>query len=145
MKLYFNMLKKICNFLGHSTVSFFIIFGLVLTISSCSKYKETISKQEATNRALKSYVVKLTDSIEVLQNNVEDLNKEVDFWKITFQDLELNCQNDASYKDSFEYLKEDLFVYKYKLERIKAYNAIVEKDNSQNVFFRGWIKRVLED
>lgn len=121
---------------------------LIITIClvcSCGKYKETISKQEATNRALKSYVVQLTDSIETLHNDIDYLNKELEFWKISFQDLQVNEAENLAYRDSFEYLKEDLFVYQYKLERIKAYNAIVERDNSQNVFFRGWVKRVLED
>lgn len=122
-----------------------LLFCLILLSCSCGKYKETISKQEATNRALKSYVVELTDSINVLKSDIKTLDDELTFWKIAFEDLQLNREETASYRDSFEYLKEDLFVYKYKLERIKAYNAIVEKDNSQNVFFRGWVKRVLED
>jgi len=122
-----------------------LLFCCVLTICSCGHYKDTISRQEATNRALKSYVVELTDSINVLHNDLDNCYKEIDFWKTSFEDLKINETENLAYRDSFEYLKEDLFVYKYKLERIKAYNAIVERDNSQNVFFRGWIKRVLED
>lgn len=145
MKHYFNMLKKILRILGILMVSFSIIAGTSCIISSCSKHKDTVSKQEATNRALKNYVIDLTDSINVLNNDIKKINKELDFWKISFEDLKLNETEGLNYKDSFDLLKEDLFIYKYKLERIKAYNAIVEKDNSQNVFFRGWIKRVLED
>ena len=139
------MLKKILHTLGVLMVSFSIIAGVTCIVSSCSKYKETISRQEATNRALKSYVVELTDSINILHNDLDNSYKEIDFWKTSFEDLKINELENLAYRDSFEYLKEDLFVYKYKLERIKAYNAIVEKDNTQNVFFRGWIKRVLED
>lgn len=139
------MLKKVLNTIGVLMVSFSIIGGITCAVSSCSKYKETISREEATNRALKSYVIKLTDSINVLHNDLDNSYKEIDFWKTSFEDAQINSQENLAYKDSFEYLKEDLFVYQYKLERIKAYNAIVERDNSQNVFFRGWIKRVLED
>lgn len=139
------MLKKILNVFGILCVSFSIIGGTSCIVSSCSKYKDAISKQEATNRALKSYVVELTDSINVLHNDLDNYYKELDFWKTSFEDLKINENENLAYRDSFEYLKEDLFVYKYKLERIKAYNAIVERDNSQNVFFRGWVKRVLED
>ena len=139
------MLKKILNVFGILFVSFSIIGGASCIVSSCSKHKETINRQEATNRALKSYIIELTDSINVLRNDLDNCYKEIDFWKISFEDLKINESENLAYRDSFEYLKEDLFVYKYKLERIKAYNAIVERDNSQNVFFRGWIKRVLED
>lgn len=139
------MLKKILNVFGILFVSFSIIGGTSCIVSSCSKHKETISRQEATNRALKSYIIELTDSINVLHNDLNSSNEEVEFWKTTFEDAKYSLEESASYRDSFEYLKEDLFVYKYKLERIKAYNAIVERDATQSVFFRGWVKRVLED
>lgn len=49
------------------------------------------------------------------------------------------------YKDSITILNEQLFVYKYKLERIREYSNIVAKDNSQLVFLRGWINRTLNN
>lgn len=49
------------------------------------------------------------------------------------------------YKDSITVLNEQLFVYKYKLERIREYSNIVAKDNSQLVFLRGWINRTLNN
>lgn len=49
------------------------------------------------------------------------------------------------YKDSITVLNEQLFVYKYKLERIREYSNIVAKDNSQLIFLRGWINRTLNN
>lgn len=53
-------------------------------------------------------------------------------------------------KDSLDILKSDttmsaeLFVAKYKLERIRYYNDIAKKGNNIK-FLRGWINRVLEE
>ena len=38
----------------------------------------------------------------------------------------------------------DLFIAKYKLERIKYYNNIASKGNNI-IFLRGWINRVLDE
>ena len=127
--LYFNMRKL------------FLLFFILLTISSCSIKKQ----DDVSYKAIKNYAECLNDSIINLNANITELNQEVEFWKTTFEDAKYSLEESASYRDSFEYLKEDLFVYKYKLERIKAYNAIVERDATQSVFFRGWVKRVLED
>ena len=52
-------------------------------------------------------------------------------------------------KDTLAYIKdslgEDLFVAKYKLERIRYYTQIVDNKPSQIKFYKGWIKRVLMD
>jgi len=127
--LYFNMRKL------------FLLFFILLTISSCSIKKQ----DDVSYKAIKNYAEYLNDSIINLNANIIELNQEVEFWKTTFEDAKYSLEESVSYRDSFEYLKEDLFVYKYKLERIKAYNAIVERDATQSVFFRGWVKRVLED
>ncbi len=119
----------------------FLLFFILLTISSCSIKKQ----DDVSYKAIKNYAEYLNDSIINLNANIIELNQEVEFWKTTFEDAKYSLEESASYRDSFEYLKEDLFVYKYKLERIKAYNAIVERDATQSVFFRGWVKRVLED
>ena len=49
------------------------------------------------------------------------------------------------YKQSWGRYIEDAFVYKYKIERIKAYDNIVRNNSSQSKFFLGWVRRVLED
>ena len=52
-------------------------------------------------------------------------------------------------RDSLSYVKdslgEDLFVAKYKLGRIEYYTKIVDNKPSQIKFYKGWIKRVLND
>lgn len=52
-------------------------------------------------------------------------------------------------RDSLTYVKdslgEDLFVAKYKLGRIKYYTKIVDNKPSQIKFYKGWIKRVLNN
>lgn len=52
-------------------------------------------------------------------------------------------------RDSLTYVKdslgEDLFVAKYKLGRIKYYTKIVDNKPSQIKFYKGWIKRVLNE
>lgn len=52
-------------------------------------------------------------------------------------------------RDSLAYVKdslgEDLFVAKYKLGRIKYYTNIVDNKPSQIKFYKGWIKRVLNN
>ena len=50
-----------------------------------------------------------------------------------------------SHDDGFDIYKEDALVYKYKIERIKAYDKIVRNNSSQSKFFLGWVRRVLED
>lgn len=46
--------------------------------------------------------------------------------------------------DSIDSLKIDLFVAKYKLERIRYYNDIAAKGNNIK-YIRGWINRVLNE
>ena len=41
-------------------------------------------------------------------------------------------------------ISEELFVAKYKLERIRYYTKIVDKNPKNLKFYKGWIKRVLE-
>lgn len=52
-------------------------------------------------------------------------------------------------RDSLAYVKdslgEDLFVAKYKLGRIEYYTKIVDNKPSQIKFYKGWIKRVLNN
>lgn len=51
-------------------------------------------------------------------------------------------------RDSLAYVKdslgEDLFVAKYKLERIRYYNDIAKKGNNIK-YLRGWLNRVLNE
>lgn len=47
-------------------------------------------------------------------------------------------------RDTNKTMNEELFVAKYKLERIRYYNDIARKGNNIK-YLRGWINRVLEE
>lgn len=52
-------------------------------------------------------------------------------------------------RDSLNYVRdsigEDLFVAKYKLARISRYVDIVDRNNKNQKYLKGWIKRALKD
>lgn len=52
-------------------------------------------------------------------------------------------------RDSLKFVKdsigEDLFVAKYKLARIQKYVDIVDKNNKNQKYLKGWIKRALKE
>lgn len=70
--------------------------------------------------------------------NVEDTQRIVALQR----QLDLTRDSLAYVKDS---LGEDLFVAKYKLGRIEYYTKIVDNKPSQIKFYKGWIKRVLNN
>lgn len=77
--------------------------------------------------------------------NVEDTQRIVTLQR----QLDLTRDSLAYVKDSLAYIKdslgEDLFVAKYKLGRIEYYTKIVDNKPSQIKFYKGWIKRVLNN
>ena len=77
----------------------------------------------------------LRDSIIRLNIDKTDLENNVYFLK----------QENSSLKDSVNVYKEDALVYKYKIERIKAYDKIVRNNSSRSKYFLCWVRRVLED
>ena len=89
------------------------------------------------------------DSINSLTGEIQKLRDSIITINIDKTDLENNVfflkQENNSLKDSINVYKEDALVYKYKIERIKAYDKIVRNNSSQSKFFLGWVRRVLED
>ncbi len=89
------------------------------------------------------------DSINFLTGEIQKLRDSIIAINIDKTDLENNVyflkQENNSLKDSLDIYKEDALVYKYKIERIKAYDKIVRNNSSQSKFFLGWVRRVLED
>lgn len=57
------------------------------------------------------------------------------------RELQLTRDSLNSVRDS---IGEDLFVARYKLNRIKYYTNLVDKKPSQMKFYKGWINRVLK-
>lgn len=70
--------------------------------------------------------------------NIEDTQRIIALQR----QLDLTRDSLAYVKDS---LGEDLFVAKYKLGRIKYYTNIVDNKPSQIKFYKGWVKRVLNN
>lgn len=58
------------------------------------------------------------------------------------RELQLTRDSLNNVRDS---IGEDLFVTRYKLNRIKYYTNLVDKKPSQMKFYKGWINRVLKE
>ena len=124
-----------------------IILLAFLLLGSC---KSANPRKE--NIALIGYDVlyyEARDSINSLTGEIQKLRDSIITINIDKTDLENNVfflkQENNSLKDSINVYKEDALVYKYKIERIKAYDKIVRNNSSQSKFFLGWVRRVLED
>ena len=119
-----------------SIISIVIIVTLTVVFTSKSEYySKSILKEQIQIAELDSLNNNLTKELFRLQDSL-------DYWK------EYALSRDVingQLQDSLEFYKEDAFVYKYKIERIKAYNEIVKKNSSQSKYFLGWVRRVLED
>lgn len=105
------------------------------TYKSLVYAREIITEQRDSITNLTNIIVSLNDSITMLNSDLE-YNKKI---------RELNSKKLEQTLDSLSYYKEDALVYKYKIERIKAYDKIVRNNSSQSKFFLGWVRRVLED
>lgn len=90
------------------------------------------------------YGCKTDDNVVVKYNTVHDTI----YIKDSTEILKLQKEVLKS-KDSIKFIKdslgEQLFVANYKLQRIKYYTNIVDKKSSQIKFYKGWIKRVLNN
>lgn len=119
-----------------SIISAVIIVTLTVVFTSKSEYySKSILKEQIQIAELDSLNNNLTKELFRLQDSL-------DYWK------EYALSRDVingQLQDSLEFYREDAFVYKYKIERIKAYNEIVKKNSSQSKYFLGWVRRVLED
>lgn len=107
---------------------------LQLFLASCLFYscmdKETYQRldtevKQAKNEVIiyKNYLLSMQDSINLYKDRLNIIQQ---------------------YKDSIVSLNEELFIAKYKLERIKEYNKIAA-DKTQLQFLRGWINRTLNN
>lgn len=128
-------------------LSSIILFSMLLLCNSCTKGKiddkfnelvtarELIYKQEKVIDSLNNINSNLQDSLNIANNKIKTLDA-----LYQFKSSQLSVMS-----DSLNYYKEDALVYKYKIERIKAYDKIVRNNSSQSKFFLGWVRRVLED
>ena len=87
-------------------------------------------------------IISLTGEIQLLRDSL--INNKILITQLKNDNYFLKSEN-KTIRDSINIYKEDAFVYKYKIERIKAYDNIVRNNSSQSKFFLGWVRRVLED
>lgn len=87
-------------------------------------------------------IISLTGEIQLLRDSL--INNKITITQLKNDNYFLKSENKII-RDSIDIYKEDAFVYKYKIERIKKYNEIVKKNSSQSKYFLGWVRRVLED
>lgn len=107
---------------------------------SCGRKVETIViDSDKVNRMYQDSTNRVIDSLYRQLNIKQD--------KIDLYEAEL-AQRDEKiklYADSVRDARADTFYYKYKLERIRKYTDIVDKKPSQMKYYKGWIKRVLNN
>lgn len=109
--------------------TFFKLFLACFLLYGC------VDKQLADR--LQTEVIQARNEVVVYKNYILLLQDSISYYKTQLNTIQ-------QYKDSIVNLKEELFVAKYKLERIKEYNKIAA-DKTQLQFLRGWINRVLNN
>lgn len=128
----------------------YLIIGICITCSifSCKNqkvendtYNSLVYAREIIVQQRDS-IANLYKTIVVLNDSIKKLNSDLEYNKNL---REYNSKRLEIALDSLSYYKEDAIVYKYKIERIKAYDKIVRNNNSQSKFFLGWVRRVIED
>ena len=126
-------------------LSFFLLGFFLFTACGYlirNKDKETPIGYDVLYYEARDSIISLTGEIEMYKDSVERLNGDL----YSFIDANtILADSLRSYKDSLNVYKEDALVYKYKIERIKAYDKIVRNNSSQSKYFLGWVRRVLED
>lgn len=127
-------------------INILLISLLVIGFSSCKLFNarkgnsvviedgKAIGYDILYNEAIDS-INSLTGKLELYKDSIITLNNKLNYLNSSYSSLQ----------DSILIYKEDAFVYKYKIERIKAYDKIVRNNSSQSKYFLGWVRRVLED
>ena len=107
---------------------------------SCGKRIETIAiDADNVNRNYQDSTIKVIDSL------YRQLNIKQDSIDLYEAELAKRDEKIKLYIDSIKDAKANTFYYKYKLERIRKYTDIVDKKPSQMKYYKGWIKRTLND
>lgn len=107
---------------------------------SCGRKVETIViDADKVNKEFQDSTNRVIDSL-YRQLNIKQA-------KIDLYEAELAQRDERIklYVDSVRDANADTFYYKYKLERIRKYTEIVDKKPSQMKYYKGWIKRVLNN
>lgn len=106
-------------------IFFVVFFGIILTgilFSHCS----SLTGEQPIEKIV---YVPVEDSVAIGEN-------------IALREMLRRTQDSLNaFKNS---MSSDEFIAKYKLERIRHYTNIVDKNPKQIKYYKGWIKRVLE-
>lgn len=115
-----------------------LIFSFLLI--SCGRRVETIViDNDKVNRNYQDSTTKVIDSLYRQLSIKQDC---IDLYEI---ELAKRDEKIKLYVDSIKDAKANIFYYKYKLERIRKYTDIVDKKPSQMKYYKGWIKRTLNN
>lgn len=110
--------------------------GILKLFLACCLFSGCVDKELADR--LQKEVKQAQNEVIIYKNYILSMQDSINYYKSQINTIQ-------QYKDSITDLGEELFVAKYKLERIKEYSDIVGKDKSQMTFYRGWILRVLNN
>ena len=115
-----------------------LIFSFLLI--SCGRRIETIViDADKVNRNYQDSTTKVIDSLYRQLSIKQDY---IDLYEAELAKRDEKIKLDI---DSIKDAKANIFYYKYKLERIRKYTDIVDKKPSQMKYYKGWIKRTLNN
>ena len=115
-----------------------LIFSFLLI--GCGKKIETIViDADKVNRMYQDSTTRVIDSL------YRELSIKQDYIDLYDAELAKRDERIKLYADSLRDANANTFYYKYKLERIKKYTDIVDKKPSQMKYYKGWIKRTLNN
>jgi len=118
-------MKNLIYFILCSFISFSFFYCTPKIIEKIILVKDTV------------YVKNSEDSLAmiIMTNTIDSLN--------TYYIAQLN--KSERYKIENDSLKNKLRVSMFKIERVRYYNNICIRNNSQTIFLKGWIKRAIAD
>lgn len=115
-----------------------LIFSFLLI--GCGRKIETIViDADKVNRMYQDSTTRVIDSL------YRELSIKQDYIDLYNAELAKRDERIKLYADSLRDANANTFYYKYKLERIKKYTDIVDKKPSQMKYYKGWIKRTLNN
>ena len=123
--------------------------ALVISCNLANPRKGNIDETNAIGYDILYYeardsIISLTGEMQLLRDSLINNKITISVGKLKNDNYFLESEN-KRIRDSIDIYKEDYFVYRYKIERIKKYNEIVKNNSSQSKYFLGWVRRVLED
>lgn len=134
---YIKTFIKIASIIG---IVLIITIGIYNNYLNIKEYDSNIYNHNNKDTTMLAYVSlehKLTLTKDTLISVIEEYEKLVKVLDIYQNDnITIHNINDS--------LKSELFIYKYKLERIRYYNDIAKNGNNIK-YLRGWINRTLNE